>query len=251
MSKLDQKDLAPPQIMSGADSTETPLNLLPGTAAGKTPPEPVRSGSWVPVRSMTPRHRTRILQHMVALDERDRYLRFGYPATDTQIAKYVDTLDFDRDELFGIFNRKLELLALAHLAYAPTPQINDKPAMAEFGVSVLPKARRRQFGARLFDNAILHARNRGFETLFIHALSENTAMLRIARKAGAQVIRDGSESEAWLKLPPETVASRFDEVVEQHAAEFDYQWKLGANRIHKAMTALPLPFGCKDKTSSE
>ena len=47
---------------------------------------------------------------------------------------------------------------------------------------------------------MLHARNRGVQTLFIHALSENTAMLRIARNAGATVERDGPESEAWLRL---------------------------------------------------
>jgi hypothetical protein len=36
----------------------------------------------------------------------DRYLRFGYPANDEQIRRYVDQLNFDRDELFGIFNRR-------------------------------------------------------------------------------------------------------------------------------------------------
>ena len=41
--------------------------------------------------------------------------------TDAQLARYVDTLDFDRDEVFGIFNRKLELIAAAHLAYSPAP----------------------------------------------------------------------------------------------------------------------------------
>ena len=252
MSNLDQKD----------GTRHGPVASLPSVAHNprQLPPEAsqshegVCSENWVPVRSMTRRHRPRILKHLLALDERDRYLRFGYQATDEQIGRYVETLDFDRDELFGIFNRKLELLALAHLAYANLPQIDEKSAMAEFGVSVLPKARRRQFGARLFDNAILHARNRGFETLFIHALSENTAMLKIARKAGAEVIRDGSESEASLKLPPETVQSRLDEVVEQHAAEFDYQWKLGAKRIHEALGALAdatVPFVGKDKTTSE
>ena len=49
------------------------------------------------------------------------------------------------------------------------------------------------------------ARNRGVDTIFIHALSENTAMLKIARNAGATLQRDGSESEAWLKLAPDSL----------------------------------------------
>ena len=38
--------------------------------------------AWVPVRSLGPRHRDRIATHLTALPEADRYLRFGYAATD-------------------------------------------------------------------------------------------------------------------------------------------------------------------------
>ncbi|HEX2011544.1 MAG TPA: GNAT family N-acetyltransferase [Roseateles sp.] len=181
--------------------------------------------SWVPVRSLARRHRRRIRDHLLSLSERDRYLRFGYPASDEQIIRYAMGLDFERDEVLGIFNRRLQLVAMAHLAYEPRPQRQGKPAMAEFGVSVLGKARGRGFGARLFERAALHARNRGIETLFIHALSENAPMLKIARKAGATVERDGSESEAWLRLPPDTMASHVGEAIERHMAELDFQFK--------------------------
>lgn len=224
-----------------------------GSAAVQKDTETV-AWNWVPVRSMTKRHRPRILQHLLALDAHDRYLRFGQATTDAQIAKYVDTLDFERDEVFGIFNRKLELVAMAHLAYSPAQQVDGQPAMAEFGVSVMPQARGRRFGARLFDNAMLHARNRGFNTLFIHALSENTPMLKIARRAGAEVVRDGSETEAWLKLPPETLTSCLDEVVGQHVSELDYQWKLNARRLYKLLNALTVvnpPYVLKKRASDK
>ena len=202
----------------------------------KTVPSPRAVAStkwaWVPIRSLGPRHRSRIALHLLALSEGDRYLRFGYPATDAQLSKYVDTLDFGRDELFGVFNRRLELIAMAHLAYASDSKDSGKAAMAEFGVSVMAHARGRGYGARLFDHATLHARNRNVESLFVHALSENTAMLRIARRAGAVVERDGSESEAWLKLPPDTIATRLEAAVEQHAAELDYHFKVQAQRVH-------------------
>jgi GNAT superfamily N-acetyltransferase len=194
--------------------------------------------SWVPIRSMAPRHRVRIAAHLTALNERDRYLRFGYAASDGQIAKYVDMLDFERDEVFGIFNRRLEIIAMAHVAYAPAAQREGQPAMAEFGVSVLPQARGRRYGARLFEHAVLHARNRGCESLFIHALSENAAMLRIARQAGATVERDGSESEAWLKLPPETLRTHMDELFAEHVAELDYQFKCHAHRVNEVLKTI-------------
>ena len=66
-----------------------------------------RSNSVVPIRSLGPGHRHRIAAHLLALDAQDRYLRFGYATSDEQIRRYVDHLDFVRDDIFGIFNRRL------------------------------------------------------------------------------------------------------------------------------------------------
>jgi GNAT superfamily N-acetyltransferase len=213
-----------------ADSSQRPVR-------GAAPVR--RAAPWVPIRSLAPRHRERILVHLKLLDERDRYLRFGYIASDEQLQRYVESLDFTRDEVFGIFNRRLRLIAMAHLAYEPPPQAGDaKPPLAEFGVSVLERVRGRGFGARLFEHAMLHARNRGIDTLFVHALSENAAMLNLARKAGAELHRDGSESEALLRLPRETFASHVDELVEDSAAELDYRFKVQARRVDRLLEAI-------------
>ncbi len=192
--------------------------------------------SWVPIRSLTPRHRERIGEHLKALNERDRYLRFGFPAIDEHIDQYVDGFDFDRDELFGIFNRRLKVVAMAHLAHGPNAA--GGPRMSEFGVSVLDSVRGRGFGSRLFERALLHASNRGVDTLFIHALSENMPMLRIARKAGASVLRDGPESEAHLAVPTDTFATRMGEILEDEAAEIDYRWKVQARLMREFLETL-------------
>ncbi len=213
---------------SAADTATTPPTLRPPLR----PAEGARAGrSWVPIRSLGPRHRERIVAHLQALDVRSRYLRFGHQASDGQIGRYVDTLDFEHDEVFGIFNRRLELIAMAHLAYRQADATRGRSASAEFGVSVVPHARRRGFGRRLFEHAMLHARNRGIVSIFIHALSENTAMLKIVRDAGATVHRDGSESEAWLALPPDSIASHLDEFLGERAAELDYQLKHHAHHM--------------------
>lgn len=217
-----EKTPAPSADLSAVGHPAAPKAAEPGATNGR---------AWVPIRSLGPRHRERIVAHLAALDERSRYLRFGYAANDAQIARYVDTLDFEHDEVFGIFNRRLDLIAMAHLAYRPADAARGRAAAAEFGVSVLSQARRRGFGRRLFENAVLHARNRGVESIFIHALSENTAMLKIARDAGATVERDGPESEAWLNLPPDSFASHLDEFLGDSAAEIDYRLKLRARRV--------------------
>jgi len=215
--------------------TRNPMPTCQAPAALMAPKKPRMT--WIPIRSLSERHRRRILSHLLELPERDRYLRFGYVASDSQITHYVDKLDFDRDEVLGVFNRRLKLLAMAHLAYLTTHD-GEPATQAEFGVSVAARARGRGYGTRLFDLAVLHARNRGVLTLLIHALSENSAMLRIARSAGAVVVRDGGESEASLRLPPETLASHVEQIVEDSAAELDYQLKHQARRVEGLLHTL-------------
>jgi ribosomal protein S18 acetylase RimI-like enzyme len=208
----------PADLLTRPDSTPDRLDRhdRPTSAPTQRP--------WVPVRALSERHRPRILGHLLSLPERDRYLRFGYAASDAQLARYTDLIDFADDEVLGVFDRRLTLIALAHLAVLPQ---DDE---AEFGVSVLPSARGRGLGARLFDHAALHARNRGVHTLLIHALADNTAMLRIVRSAGAQIERTGSEALARLHLPGDDLRSHLDQWVEGAAAEIDYRLKWQARR---------------------
>jgi GNAT superfamily N-acetyltransferase len=184
---------------------------------------------------MGPGHRERIAAHLIALAPEDRYLRFGYAATDEHIHRYVDGLDFDRDDIYGIYNRRLQLIAMAHLAFSVDPQCKS---CAEFGVSVATHARGRGYGSRLFDRAMMHARNEGVDLMFIHALSENTPMLKIARNAGAEVERDGSESDAYLKLPAATLDSRMSEIIEDGFAEADYSLKVQARKFWNMLSSL-------------
>jgi GNAT superfamily N-acetyltransferase len=189
----------------------------------------------VPIRSLGENHRDRIAAHLVSLSPEDRYLRFGYSAQNAQIETYATQLDFERDEIFGIYNRRLQLIAVAHLAM---PLGAEHARCAEFGVSVLASARGRGLGGRLFERAALSASNAGVELMFIHALSENAAMLSIARKAGARVERDGSESEAYLKLPSATFDTHIAEIIGEQVAQFDYQIKVQAKQFWDFLSEL-------------
>jgi GNAT superfamily N-acetyltransferase len=190
-------------------------------------PTPREQSRWIPVRSLATRHRARITEHLVSLAEEDRYLRFGYIATDEQIERYVQGLDFDHDEIFGVYSWQLKVVAMAHLAYgkpATTPR-------AEFGVSVLATHRGLGIGRRMLEHAVLHARNRDIDTLMIHALTENKAMLAIARHMGATISHDGPDSQAVLTLPPDTLSTQIEAFVADSAAEWDFKVKRQALRI--------------------
>lgn len=183
------------------------------------PPAPRPAPRWLPVRLLGPHHRARVLRHLLALGDDDRHLRFGHVATDTQIEQYAAHLDFRRDRLLAVFDTRLRIVALAHLAFA------DGGQGAEFGVSVLAHQRGRGFGARLFEHAALLARNRGVRTLTIHLARENQAMLAIVRRSGALVRFEGSDVVAELPLPADTLGSQLDELMGHQAAEWDYRLK--------------------------
>ena len=208
-----------------------PAGVQHAPVSGANPVAP----TLVPIRSVGPAHGERITAHLQALDAQDRYLRFGYAANDEQIQRYVNGLNFSRDEIFGVYNRKLQLIAMAHLAFSTNPELKS---CAEFGVSVLKQARSRGYGSRLFDRAVVHGRNEGVDLMFIHALSENTAMLNIARKAGATIQRDGSESEAYLVLPAANLDSRVAEMVDEQIAMTDYRLKVQAKQFWDFLATL-------------
>jgi GNAT superfamily N-acetyltransferase len=185
-------------------------------------------GVLIPIAPLAVEHLPQILKHLVALSEHDRYLRFGYNATDEHVQRYVDSLNFDRDEIYGIFNTDLEIIAMAHLAIIKDP---GRDFSSEFGVSVAAHARGRGYGARLFERAVIHARNEKVYQMYIHALSENAPMIRIARKGGAKIERDGSETEAYLRLPKRDLDSRVTEFVADQYAKTNYSIKEDAKRF--------------------
>ncbi len=190
-------------------------------------PKPPEAPRWLPVRNLGPRHRQRVVAHLQSLGDEDRHLRFGQVASDEQIAHYVEHIDFERDKVFGIFDSRLQLVAMAHLAFAEDGQ------STEFGVSVLAHQRGRGFGARLFEQAVVHGRNRGAHSMTIHLARENQSMLAIVKKSGAAVRFEGSDVVADLALPEDTLGTHLGALLETQAAEWDYRLKHQALRLDR------------------
>lgn len=199
----------------------------------------------VRVKELSERDRRRLLNHFLALQSNDRLLRFGSVLPDELITKYVQHLDFSRDTIFGVYDESLALLGVGHLAFAPRealPVISDatiKARVAEFGVSVAASARGRGIGSKLFERAAIHCRNEDVDTLYMHCLSSNRIMMRIAKKAGMEIHRDSGEADAYLKLPPANPRSVLREAMEEQVASLDYGLKANTKAAAKWWSRLP------------
>jgi GNAT superfamily N-acetyltransferase len=184
------------------------------------------------IRELSRLDRPALERHFLSLESEDRRLRFGATLNDAALRVYVARIDFGRDAVFGVFDDDLQLVGAAHLARAN--------AHAELDVSVLPGHRGRGVGGALLARAHTHARNWGARTLFMHCLTENTAMMHLARKQGMDIVAQTGEADAWLKLPLADASSHFGEVFAQRVALFDYALKTHlASARRLASTLIP------------
>jgi RimJ/RimL family protein N-acetyltransferase len=196
------------------------------------PAKPYKIGLAVPVRELHEGHQQEILQHLISLNPEDRRLRFGSQTSDEVIHQYVERLNFNTDAVFGCFDDQLNLVAMAHLAYLP--KTADQAQAAEFGVSVLPSGRSQGIGSALLARAAVHARNTNIETLFVHCLANNRAMMHLAQKAGMQVEYAFGDADAYLKLPPANHSTRVEEAANEQWGDFDYAIKRTLKRANQA-----------------
>ena len=145
--------------------------------------------------------RFELFHHLLQLDDDDRRLRFGAALSDDGIAAYVKRIDLGAhvkgsnvgsDRIFGVYNSVGRLVAAAHLARVGLD--------AELGLSVLKPYRHRGLGSLLVQRAASTAMQWKVRRLFMHCLSENQAIVHLARRNGMTLERSQGETDAWLSL---------------------------------------------------
>jgi GNAT superfamily N-acetyltransferase len=174
--------------------------------------------------------RPQLLAHFLRLPAEDLRLRFGTTFGPSGIARYIEGIDFDRDAVLGVYDDALTLIGVVHVAFS-----GDS---AELGLSILPGHRGRGVGSALFARAADHARNRFIKRLYMHCLSENAAIMHIAKKSGMSICIDTGEAEAFLKLRPADPASLTGEMVDQRLALFDYALKTQTAALRRITDSL-------------
>lgn len=226
------------------NSTDIFTNAFSSMSAAGREAEAVPSKPAVRVKELSERDRRRLLMHFLGLNNSDRLLRFGAALPDEVITKYVQRIDFMRDTLFGVYDSKLRLIGVGHLAFAPRdalPAIHgatDKERVVGFGVSVSEAARGMGIGSKLFERAAIHCRNEDVDTLYMHCLATNQTMIHIAKKSGMEIHRDYGEADAYLKLSPPSPASVMQEAVEEQVATLDYDIKVNTCAATKLLNNL-------------
>lgn len=169
-----------------------------------------------PIKLSSDLQRQEVVDHLLSLSREDLRLRFGYTPTDSIIQKYVeDSWEKVDHRWYGIYDADREgLVATLHVA-----QMDSETA--EFGFTVSTDLRRRGNGDALFKRGITWAKARGVKRVFMHCLSENIAIQRIAKNNGMHVVKMiGGEAEADLALPQDPTAI-FGQAILDNMAVYD------------------------------
>ena len=179
----------------------------------------------IPVHRLNHSHLDLVKRHFDELADDDVRLRFGNLLNRDARHAYVDSLRFERDAVFGVYTDQLTLLGIAHLACLE--------GAAELGLSVLSGHRGHGIGTALFHRAAMHARNLQIVELFMNCLTQNHAIMHIARKAGMRIVIDQSGADAYLELPPGNPLTIGQELAEQQFARFDWTLKANVDYLRK------------------
>lgn len=179
----------------------------------------------IPVSRLNASHRDLLKQHFDELADEDVRLRFGNMLNHDARHAYVDGINFERDSVFGVYSDDLTLLGAAHLACMA--------GAAELGLSVLPACRGLGIGTALFNRAAISARNLQIVELFMHCLTQNRAIMHIARKAGMRIIVEHADADAYLELPPGNPLTFGQEMAQQQFAQFDWALKANVNYLRR------------------
>ncbi len=151
---------------------------------------------------LAPPDQPAVVDHLLGLVDDDRILRFNATLPDDKVVEYCGRWNYATDIVEGAWNGA-RLVGLIHL---PVFRVG-KDLLGELGVSVAADWRKRQIATRLAVRTFDAARRRGVDRIYINFLTRNRPMHCLARRFTDDIVQDGDETVAKIRLgPPPQVA---------------------------------------------
>jgi RimJ/RimL family protein N-acetyltransferase len=150
--------------------------------------------------------KNRILKHFIKLNKDDRYMRFGFHASDEAIETYLS----GAYEAYG--HQNMWFISVDDDNVVGTVHVNILNGIAELGFTVSEEFRGRGLGQDLFMRGATWAMMKGAKTIYTQCLSQNETMQHIAKKNGMTVVTiDAGEKEATIKATKGIIESYFQD----------------------------------------
>lgn len=144
-------------------------------------------GADVELVPLGPQHRQVLAEAFTRLSDRSRYLRFMAPISELSASDLDYLTDLDMVDRFA-WALLVEGEPAAVGRYART---TTSPSSLDVGITVLDQFQGRGLGRLLIQALAVVARSRGFKAFEFDVLAENTAMLAVLERIGAEIRSDG------------------------------------------------------------
>lgn len=172
-------------------------------------------------------HQRDIYTHLILLEKEDRYNRFCAQMSDESIWRYVQSIDYQNDGLFGVFNDELTLIGFSHIGMS-----RDK-SKAEFAFSILAEQQGKGLGNVLMKKAVLFAKAKGVREIQMNCLASNQKSQHLARKHGLTVnVAEYGEKTAILETSHQKIdnfVAHNQIILENYFADMDMMRLINQN----------------------
>lgn len=152
--------------------------------------------TMITTRFLTPSEYPQYADWLKKLDPETRATYFGVLYTDQQIDNLVKGIfENPTHHYFLVAEFKNQWIGTIHIAESNIDEV-------EFGVVVDPLHRGNGIADRMMSEAIVFARNRGYNGLYMHCLSWNQPIKHLCKKYGMELHSEAGETDTKLELPP-------------------------------------------------
>lgn len=169
----------------------------------------------IAIRKLWPSERELLSDHLLRLGPNDRRMRFCGATKDEFIERYCQRIDWQKATIIGYFDDGV-LRGAAELA----PTEDTWQRKAELALTVERRYQNRGIGTELLRMALVMARNRFIQTVYMICLLDNVKMQRVATKCDAQLITHPGEVEGQISPPWPSALSLVEEAMAEGHALF-------------------------------
>ncbi|MBI1776962.1 MAG: GNAT family N-acetyltransferase [Proteobacteria bacterium] len=140
------------------------------------------------IRPLVPIEASSMREHFLRLRDEDRYLRFGGPAREGMVDRYLAGIDWTHSIRLGCF-LDATLRGLAEL-------VRSGEHAAELALTVEAPFQHRGIASDLLRRVLVLARNRGVRQIISYCLADNQNMRGLVRKFTGRIEFDGANAAA-------------------------------------------------------
>lgn len=173
---------------------------------------------YTTVRRVLPHEYPKYCQHLKALDDASKYLRFGYHIQDEMIDQLCSRFEAETDKniLFAVEDNNLDFIAVGHVA------IQEE---LELAFSVLKEHQGQGLGSLVMKRVIQWCRTHGQLKGCMVCLSTNAAIKHLCLKHGIHIHSENGETMADIELDSPNITTYINEATDVNLAVADYMGK--------------------------